>query len=105
MKKAVVINEKGAYTHLNGKTLDIDRTFYSDISVDRVVLIEEVSGEVVSVDFQFKNVLFVDAQKIAQELYDAKNWGTPQAASAYAGFLRWAKVHGFEFKVEYNCPA
>lgn len=105
MRKAVIIGEKGAYAHLNGQTLVVDRTFYNDLAVDRVVMIEEAAGEVVSIDFKFKNVLFVGAQKIAQELYDAKNWGTPGAASAYNGFLRWVKEHGFKFNVEYNCPA
>jgi hypothetical protein len=103
--KAIVINEKGAYKHLNGKTLICDRTLYADLKVDRVVMLEEVTGETVYIDFKPKNVLFVDAEKLAQEIYDAKNWGTPNAAGAWVGFQRWAELHGFEFKPEYNCPA
>lgn len=106
MKNAIVINENGAYKHLNGHTLEVNKEmFYQDLSVGRIVLNYKESGSIISVDFKFKNVLFCNAEKIAQELYDAKNWGTTGALNAWNGFLEWAKVHGFKFNPEYNCPA
>lgn len=104
--KAVVINEKGAYKHLNGHTLDVNsKSFYQDLSVERIVLTVNDKGVLYSIDFKFENVIFCNAEKIAQELYDAKNWGSTGALKAWNGFLFWAKVHGFKFNPEYNCPA
>lgn len=59
----------------------------------------------VSIDFNFKNVLFCDVAEIAQEIYDAKNWGTPGAEKAWNGLQRWAKIHNVKLSPEYNCPA
>lgn len=40
MKKAIVINEKGAYAHMNGQSVEINtEQLYQDLAVDRVVLI------------------------------------------------------------------
>ncbi len=106
MEKAIVINEKLAYKHMNGHTLEVNmELFYHDLSVDRVVLCYSEADARISVDFNFKNVLFCDVERIAQELYDAKNWGTPNAEKAWNGLTRWAQVHNVKLSPEYNCPA
>lgn len=104
--QAIVIKEPGAFKHLHGHTFEVKRdTLYLDLDTNRVRLtIIDAAGST-NIDFDFKNVIFVNAQDVAQELYDARNWGTTGALKAWNGFKRWAYTHGFEFNPQYNCPA
>lgn len=44
--KAIVINEKGAYKHLNGHTLEVNQEmFYQDLAHDRIVLVAAFTGQ------------------------------------------------------------
>lgn len=106
--KAIVIGEKGAYKHLNGKTFPVKlKSFWADLAHNRVVLQIPDGTEP---DFAFPNVLLVDVEAIAQYIYDTKNWagnsglyGNPQ--DAYNGLERYAKIHDLKLSPVYNCPA
>ncbi len=91
MKKAIVVSEKGAYKHLNGHTLEVNEShFVEDLAANRVVLNIPNGTYVAHVDFQFKNILFVDASNVAQALY---------GDAAINGMKRWAKIHGVNLAV------
>lgn len=92
--KAILINERGAYRHLNGQTLKIDLSGLCATFVP-VYVHDPVYGEV-RVDTSLNNVLFVDAAEIGQHLYDQCNWGTPGSEAKWKAFQVWASLHGFD---------
>lgn len=107
--KVIIINENGAYRYLNGHTLQV-KTVNNQPELNELfcaVLVPDplAHGGFATVDMPLKNILLVDAKSVAQDLYDAKNWGTPGSLKAWNGFCAWARTHGFKFKPEYNCPA
>ena len=110
--QAIVINEKGAFAHLNGHTFAANEvTAMADLAVDRVVLLTPGPGGIpVHVDFKFKNVLIVNAAEVAQSLYDGANWyGDSSLAgrplSALNGLKRWAEIHKVVLSPTYNMTA
>lgn len=66
-----------------------------------------------NVDFNFAEVLIVDLRKIAQSLYDAKNWGSsghdfrhmvcsPKVVDLYQSLELYADRRGIKMKLVYN---
>lgn len=91
--KAIIINEKGSFTNLNGQTFDVKESDMCDSYIP--ILIPDVTTPTgfVTLDCPLKNVLFVDADKVGQALYDAKNWNGK--SKQWYAFVKWAIEHKF----------
>lgn len=109
--KAILINEPGSFRQFNGMTFDVDTRFMSVTNIPLFLPSLDHPGEFISTIVPVSNVLFVDAAKVGQYLYDNSNWGCIGAIQRWNSFQSWAKVHGFGpnaiayFNIQYYCPA
>ena len=105
--QVVIINEKGAYAHLNGYTLNVRQIAGGIFDIGKTtwgIILPELDGGYVC-DFPLKNIILVNAQEVGQKLYDRRNWGGGNSESDWDAFKAWARIHNFSFTPEYACPA
>jgi CTP:phosphocholine cytidylyltransferase-like protein len=90
--KVIVINEKGAFKHLNLRTFEVSK---SNGILDLNTSFACVIYSDIKVDVPLKNVLIVDADVEIQNIYTDAEWYS-KYLPLKKGIQKWAEIHGFD---------
>lgn len=100
--QVIIFGEKGAYAHLNGRTLKVRPHVLHGVEINpSFVAVIDPDDIKKTIDVPLKNVLIVDAQNFGPAFKDYDNaWTHPALQKQWEGFKKWAKIHGYKLSQE-----